>query len=419
MTSPARGPLLSAAAVAGGAAAAAACLAADGVMLLVRGPLGLFNDFDIYWSTASVLNHGGDPYSRGAVAAAHDAAGLTGLIGSGYVYPLAFIELVRPLALLPPGTAGAIFTCISLATLAFGVALLLASMPDLSHRKAVFFGIVCGVFPPVAGSLWVGQVNLLLLPALALVYRGIAPGLWIAVAAGVKLYPAAALLALAGRRDRLRQLALAAVTVAALVALPLLLGGGGGFGQKLTGNLTADTYLTNQSTTGFLARMAMSPSWPLRPEMTVNAIAIVVLAAATLAVMWACRFQPWEGALALSICLGTLIAPRNSLWNFTPLLLCFAYAVPNVMGRPRLAGALVVGFALIALQPVVWAMTIPGAGIPATEYANPVISLTSSFGMYGGLVVAFVCAVLLLAPRRDTEKSVGRAGQDLLAQSSA
>lgn len=174
--------------------------------------------------------------------------------------------------------------------------------------------------------------------------------------------------------------------------------GGGGFGHMLAGNLTPDTYFTNQSVMGFLSRMAMWRDWPLDAVSTtyLDAILVVVLSIVTTAVLGRCRFQSWQGSLALSICLGTLIAPRNSLWNFAPLVLCFAYAVPRVQGRPWLAAGLMAGFVLTALQPVAWNTNLSGGSIAASAYADPLVAWTSSLGLYGGLMLGAVCGRLLL-----------------------
>jgi hypothetical protein len=126
-------------------------------------------------------------------------------------------------------------------------------------------------------------------------------------------------------------------------------------------------------------------------------------------VLWRCRFQPWEGSLALSLWLGTLIATRNSLWNFTPLLLVFAYSIPIVQRRPWPATGLVCGYILILLQPLVWGLTVTGGGVEASLYSDPVLSWTSSLGLYGGLVIGLVCAGLLITGRHRAHIAVAQA----------
>lgn len=403
--------LLTRQAAGGGVVAGLLCVLADAVLLFAHGTLGFMNDFNVYWSAARVVNDGGNMYSD-AVTRVHTAEGFPGLVGSGYSYPPIFIEAFRPLALLPPRPAAAIFGVISVIALGAGVALLMGSLPNLSWRGALVLGALAGVFPPLTGSLWVGQVNLAMLPALALAYRGVAPGLWLMVPTAVKIYPGAGLVALIGRADRIRQLGLAILAGFGLLVIPELLGAGaGGFGRRLTDNLKPDMYMTNQSLTGFLTRVSMSHGWPLTgvAVVYVDGAAILVLVIATLAVLWRCRFQPWEGSLALSLWLGTLIATRNSLWNFTPLLLVFAYSIPIVQRRPWRATGLVCGYILILLQPLVWGFTVKGGGVEASLYSDPLLSWTSSLALYGGLVIGLVCAGLLITGRPTAQTGMAEA----------
>jgi len=67
-----------------------------------RGSSGLFNDFFDYWAAGRVLLHGGNPYDATALSQALSAAGVHSTVGEfGYSYPLFFLLLVVPLALLP------------------------------------------------------------------------------------------------------------------------------------------------------------------------------------------------------------------------------------------------------------------------------------------------------------------------------
>jgi hypothetical protein len=398
--------------VAGGVVAGIALGVSNVIIWIARGPLGLLNDFYVYWSAAAVLNQGGNPYDAAALARVHDAAGVPGLLGNGYSYPLLFAQLLRPLALLPAHVAGGVFMALSLLAVALAVALLLGSVPDLRLSWALPLGALGGLFPPVSYGLWNGQANDLLLPLLAMAYRGTDPGAWLALAAAVKLYPASGLLALAGRRDRLRQLGLAAVFIGvpALAAELAVRGGAGGVGPRVTGFLSRDSYWSNQSVNGWLSRLALSPSWPLGGVSVelADAVFVAALVFATLAVLWRCRFRPWEGALALSIWLGAIIAPKNSLWNFAPMLLCFAYGVPHSRRSPWLAAALLAGLLLTGGQLVVWAFSFTGATVPESLYASPLAAWASSVGFYGGLVIGAATARLLLLDARVRSSSPAR-----------
>ncbi|MGB2938774.1 MAG: glycosyltransferase family 87 protein [Candidatus Dormiibacterota bacterium] len=395
--------LLPRSAVLGGVAGGLALAISNVIIWITRGPLGLLNDFYVYWSAAAVLNQGGNPYDGTALARVHDAAGVPGLLGGGYSYPLLFAQVLRPLALLPAPAAGAIFMVLSVLAVALAVAVLLGSAPRLSVAAAIPIGMLGGLFPPVSYGLWNGQANDILLPFLALAFRGLEPGANLALATAVKLYPATGFLALLGRRDWLRQVGLAAVLIgvpfaAAEVAVP---GGTGSAGARVAGLLAPDPYWSNESINGFLSRLAIAPG-PLRglPVVPVDLVLIGALAATTVAVLWRCRFRPWEGALSLSIWLGCVAAPKNSLWNFAPMLLCLAYGVLRMRSQPRLALALLLAPWLMGLQLLLWAVNFENGTVPDSAYANPaVVWLTSAVGLYTGLMVGFVNARLLLLER--------------------
>jgi hypothetical protein len=398
-----RGRLLPSHAVVGGAAAGLALAISNAIIWITRGPLGLLNDFYVYWSAAAVLNQAGNPYDGASLARVHDAAGVPGLLGAGYSYPLLFAQVMRPLALLPPTTAGAVFMVASALAVALAVALLLGSVQRLSLAAAVPLGVLGGLFPPVSYGLWNGQANDLLLPLLALAYRGIEPGPSLGLAAAVKLYPATGFVALVGRRDGLKQLGLAAV----LVGVPLLAaelavpGGAGGSGPRVVGFLAADSYWSNESINGAISRLALTPGAPLAavPVVAADLVVVAVLAAVVLAVLWRRHFRPWEGALALSVWLGCVIAPKNSMWNFAPMLLCFAYAVPRIRAHPRLTLAMLVGLLLTAVQLLVWAALFSAGTVPDSAYANAGVAWLSSVGLLGALVIGFTTARLLQADR--------------------
>src|SRR5439155_383038 len=233
-------------AVLGGVLAAVVALARVVHSVATRGSSGLFNDFYDYWAAGVLLNRGQDPYDIAALHAVQRAAGLQIETGAGYSYPLFFAHLLRPLALIAAPEAAFIFMALSLITLACAIALLLGSIPRLSWPVALVGGAAAGLFPPVIGSLYFGQANL-------------------------------------------------------LVLLLLL-------------------------------------------------VAVAILAALTVVVLLLAAKRPWEGALALSLWLGVVAAPKNSLWNFTPLLLCIAFIWTAVRGRWWIVAVGVAGWLLLELQ---------------------------------------------------------------------
>src|SRR5205823_3143376 len=214
-----------------------------------------------------------------------------------------FAELVRPFALLRAPDAAFVFTVISLVALVFGIAFLLGSLGNLGWPLALLGGGAAGLFPPVIGSLYFGQANLVVLLLLAVSYRCVMPGPLLGLAGAIKLYPVAGFLpALIQRRWRLFRNGLAVRTVLLLIQL-LNPGGGLGPGGSL---LAPDTYWSNESINGWLSRLAIAATWtrPPFPGLPVEPIMIavvVLLAIVTIAVLIRSRQAGWEGAFALSL----------------------------------------------------------------------------------------------------------------------
>jgi len=378
------------------------------------GPSGQLNDFYAYWAAGVLLNRGQDPYNVAALAAVQQAAGVYVETGSGFSYPLFFAHLMRPLALLRPPTAAAIFSTLSLVALAFAVALLLRSLPRQRWPLALTGGVVAGLFPPVIGSLYFGQANLFVLLLLALAYRAVFPGAMLGIAGVIKLYPVGGFLAaLTARPPRWRVIAVGIGVLAALLLLQLGTGGGTLSGRR--GYFFGpDTYWSNESINGWLSRLAIDSNWthaPL-PGLPVEAVMLAIvllLTVATVLVLLRAPDHPWDGALALSLWLGVVAAPKNSLWNFTPLLLAITFIVSRLAGRWWLLVLGGIGWLLIELQAQL-------DGARATIYqASPALAWFSSVGLYGALILGGVCAFVLLRPGTSgrpaplAESGLGRA----------
>jgi hypothetical protein len=378
-----------------------------------RGSTGLFNDFYDYWAAAVLLNRGQNPYDLGTLTAAQHAAGLQSETGTGYSYPLFFAELLRPLALLSPGSAAFVFLAISLVALVFAVALLLGSVASLRWPVALVGGTAAGLFPPVIGSLYFGQANLVVLLLLAVSYRCVTPGPMLGIASAIKLYPLAGFLAALVHR-RWRMLRNGFVILAALLLLQLLAhGAAAGRARSFLG---PDTYWSNQSINGWLSRLAIPSTWtrPPYPALPVEPLMLTVVAvaaAATIVVLALARSGPWEGALAMSVWLGVVAAPKNSLWNFTPLLLCVVFAWTRLRGRWWLFAVGAAGWLLLELQAQL------DSARETVYQASPALAWLSSVGLYGALILGGVTAYVLLRPgsaegpadrHRDRELNVRR-----------
>jgi alpha-1,2-mannosyltransferase len=350
---------------------------------------GLFNDFFDYWGAARVLDLGGDPYDKHLLGQVLEQAGVHSTLGTGYSYPLLLAELLRPLGLLPPLLAGALFAACGLACLALAVALLLSPLRRASWLELAALATAAGLFAPVRGSLYFGQVNLLLLPLLALAFVQVGRPAALAVASAVKLYPAAAALAFAveGRRG-LRSLAATLAAALALALGPNLLTGRWSYGGSLVAMFGPDPFWSNQSVNGWLSRL-LPHGAPVTPLMVLLCAALGALAAAVAAR----QRRSWPGAYAILLCYSVVAAPKNSLWNFAPLLVVIVFTWSLVRSRPAALALLAAAWALIDGQNAADALraAIPNAAASAW---------LSSLPLYGALLLGGVLAFALLLPLR-------------------
>ena len=360
---------------------------------------GLFNDFADYWAAARILDLGGDPYDKHLLGQVIQQSGLHTTIGTGYSYPLLLAELLRPLGLLPAIPAGALFTAGSLACFGLAVALLVSPLRDASRWQLLALATAAGTFAPAGGSLFVGQVNLDLLPLLALALRGTARPAGLAVAAAVKLFPAAGALAFLALGWRgLRPLLVTGAVTLALALGPNLVTGRWSYGGSVVAMFGPDPYWSNQSINGWLSRL-LPASAPVTPLMIAVAAALGALAVAVAAR----QRHSWPGAFAVLLCYAVVATPKNSIWNFTPLLVVVVYTWTLVRGRPAGVATLAAAWALHDAQgPAAWL-----AGQAGVQTA-----WLSSLPLYGGLLLGgLLCWALLRMPHPAADDDVhGRAG---------
>jgi hypothetical protein len=376
------------------------------------------NDFHDYWLAGKLLAEGHSPYDTQAMAALAAREHLTFLIGGGYSYPLPFALVMVPFAALPFEVAVTLFNAVSLVAFGLTVAAWLGWAygwgPETSRRRLAL-ALAAGVYPPVYGTVAMGQANLVVLPVLALgavlaldgstAARRAAGGMLIGLASIVKLVPGVWLVPLAlGRRfGAAAGVAVAALgTLAASMAIaPWAAAGSGG----LTSLLDADAFYSNQSINGFVSRLVTgtdksvavwSGAFDPRPVMLGLTGAFAL---ATLAILWRARRQlgARQGlafGLALALVAGTIGAPKTSFWNESIVLVAVGLlwagqpvgAAVAQLGRIDRA-LLAAWFGSALTWAVVWAVEPPAMGP-----LSAVVTLAWSASLYGLLALWLVLA---------------------------
>jgi hypothetical protein len=367
---------------------------------------GLFNDYYDYWAAARVLNQGGDPYDPRLIGDVLSAAGVHASVGDyGYSYPLVLAELMRPLTWLSASSGAVLFFVLSTAALGFAIAVLLSPMEDLPRWELVLLATACGAFSPIDGSLYFGQVNLLLLPLLVLASQGRIREPAIAISTAVKLYPSvtAAAFVVGGRRE-LKRLIWCLALMVALGLVPNLLAGRRSYSGSLRSMFGPDTFWSDQSVNGFLSRLALRSQWtvpplPGLPVTPVMLLVCVTLGISVLVLLRGLGTTPWPARFALLLWYGAVAAPKNSLWNFAPLVIVFAYCWGDARRRPRTAIPLVIAYALLEAQQLI------NVARDTLYQGRPALTWLSSLGFYAAVVVGAVTLLVLLAERRSAVRA--------------
>lgn len=384
------------------------------------------NDFHDYWLAGRLILEGRSPYDHAAMTALAAREGLKFSLGGGYSYPLPFAVAMVPFAALPFDVAATCFSVFSLAGFGATVGLWLTAV----HAKAgpgrlAVAALFAGLYPPVYGTLAMGQANLVLLPPMAAgvwlalgspggaragggVQAGTGGGL-VGLAAIVKLVPGALLVPLMLARRWAPSTGLvvgaAGAFLAAAVVAPWALAGSGG----LLANLDPDAYFTNQSINGFVSRLVInsSRSAALAPgafdPRPVVVVATLALAVATLAALWLGRrsFATRRGladGLALALVAASMGAPKNSFWNESLLLVAVALMLaaesPELrpIGLDRLDRWLLgLWFGSALIWALIWAVEPSAHGA-----LSAVVNLAWSASLYGMFALWLMFARRLL-----------------------
>ncbi|NHC14091.1 DUF2029 domain-containing protein [Motilibacter sp. E257] len=306
-----------------------------------------------------------------------------------FTYPPFAALLFTPLTWVPETAARLCWDLASVAALAYScrVGLRLAGLG--ARPPAVLAAVAATLLlEPVWHTLFLGQVNLLLM---ALVLRdvervssGRPAGMWIGLAAAVKLTPAVfVLLLLAAGRARSARNAVVAFVAASAAAWALAPGASATFWGRYLGDTSrvGATYVSNQSPFGVAARVfgraAEVPSAYLLLPALAGALGLALAAAYA-------RREDWLAAVVVTAATGLAVSPIS--WTHHWVWVVPALALLLREGRRRAALA---GFALFAAAPMWWA---PG---PPREPERPAWWLSQLVA--DAYLVAAVLLLLLLA----------------------
>jgi glycosyl transferase family 87 len=380
------------------------------VVIVAAGRATPFNDFNDYYFAARFVAAGRSPYDPAALAELARQHGIDLTIGTGYSYPLPFAIAMLPFTMLPVSAAAPVFTVLSLAAFGATVAVWLsrAVRPGEPRAGLAALALLAGAYPPVVGSVFSGQANLVVFALFALGTLLVIPGGRDAVAGGVamglaavvKLFPAAVAmpLLLAGRRrEGLAMLATIAVVLVVSTAVAPVASAGSG---RLVDLLAPDPYFTNQSINGFLSRIVLSSdrSAPLAAgafdPLVVGLVLVAMFGAANLALLARVR-RRFAGtdvlvnAIGLVVVAAVIAAPKNSFWNqvflLVPagLLVLADGRVSALRGRDRVEALLLVAwFGTAVIQQALWAAAPPRDGS-----ASWVLTLAYSAALYGAVAL--------------------------------
>jgi hypothetical protein len=308
----------------------------------------VFNDYYVYWLAGRVVAGGGNPYDVALLAQLAADDGHMFRLAGPYSYPPPFAIVMIPFSALPFEASAWIFSLVSLTVFGLAIGLLLTQAPvpaRVSGGARAWAARAAGAYPPVSGSLVMGQANLLVFALLAagfcLLSTGCVPahparqrlaGCVFGLTALVKLVPLALVvpLLLARRWSAASTLVGSALALlaATLLAAPVAARGMSG----LAGLLEPDSYWTNQSVNGFVSRLlsdsdrtrALAPDIvPIGPAVAASTFILALLTAVVLWRSRACLHTPVGLLLGLVLALvaASAGAPKNSIWNHTPALL--------------------------------------------------------------------------------------------------
>jgi alpha-1,2-mannosyltransferase len=363
-------------------------------------------DLDVYRMGGSVWLHGGDLYKQ--------PVGPGGRLRLPFTYPPIAAILFSPLSVAPKLVAVTVVTLGTIVLLGVVLRLFLRrlAVPGAGSLWSLAWLLPVALFiEPVRNTLWLGQINIVLMALVSLDCLAEAPrwprGVLVGLAAAVKLTPAGFVLFFLLRRDY-RAAGTAAVTFAAVTGIGFLLAWHDSvrywtsivFQTSRTGSLD---YAGNQSIQAIIARTGLDPQTSAGTAAWL-ALSAVVLAAACWGMRKALAAREDCWALSLNAFAALLISPiswsHHWVWC-VPALLTLAFLARSHHSRLALTTA-VSGVVVFAVAPQ-W--LFPFGADRELGWAAWQQAIGSSYVIFGGLVLALSACTPLTLPRSSIATS--------------
>jgi hypothetical protein len=327
-------------------------------------------DFADYRAASQRMLQGQTPYAPEMLTGSVPAQGF-----DRYRYPPPFAQLLSPLAVLPLHVAATVWLLVQVALLVAALWIAAgAAGVRASPQRLVWSGVALTYFMPVFDTLWMGNIEGLLALSISwLLWTGppkassglFAAGFLAAVAAVVKLMPAALLPAAIRRREVARGVVLGLVL---LVVPSVLLApqAWADYTRVLPNLLAGDArYATNLAP----AVVALDLGLPAAVADLVRLISVVAgLALIALSFQLAGRAAGWAAAIGCAVA-ASLLLPASSWYHYLTLLAPLAVFAWVKAGRgvrlTMIGGGILVDAGLVFLP----LATLGGALLAASSVA--------------------------------------------------
>ena len=317
-----------------------------------------FNDFYDYYIGSRLFWDGKYPYGVTAdFLALTKTYGIRFLWATGYSYPPFLAMAFGPLLLLPPETAAWLWAGANLA--GFGVLVFLVARRVDNRRRKLEVGFYVLTYAPLLYSIGAGQANIAVVYLIAAYLYGSAEWLRVvglSLASMIKVYPVLFLVKDALQR-RFRFVLLSLVVMAIVMVVPAILRGPGLVVDYFTRVLPYLNHIFapdvgNQSLNGAFSRLLSDPSQTALtvPDWVLTAADMLsLLAILTGLVVLTLRRRYEKTILSLIWLAGlTLIAGKNSFWNFAPCVFIGVYLLQRWDSLARWQRRLFIASALIS-----------------------------------------------------------------------